>query len=295
MVIDAHLHLYAPEVSANPGVWAKAHKEWYWLDCVAPADRPSIQGWATVDRLLRDMDDAGVDHAVLLGWYWEHQATAEMQIEWFSHWIQTHPDRLSAFAPVVPSRDGIWLDTTRRALDSGFRGIGELLPRIQGFTFKDDCFAALMALALEYRVPINLHVTDPVAAIRRESQVPTPLEEFVQLFADFPENAFVLAHWGGGLPFHELNRNSSALFRNVFYDTSASPLLYPPQIFRRVCDVIGSDRILFGTDYPLLTHPRISREPDFRRDLQDARTSGLTEPELQQVLGGNARRLLRLP
>ncbi len=240
------------------------------------------------------MDAAGIDHAVLLGWYWEHQATADLQIVWFTDWIQAHPDRLSAFAPVLPSRDGKGLERTRRALDDGFRGIGELLPQIQGFTFKDEGFAALMALAREYQVPTNLHVTDPVAAVRSRSQVPTPLESFPQLFADFPENVFILAHWGGGLPFHELNRGSAALFRNVFYDTAASPLLYDPPIFRRVCDLIGSDRILFGTDYPLLTHPRLSNEPGFLLDLREARSSGLTEPELLQVLGGNARRLLRL-
>lgn len=295
MVIDAHVHLYAPEVPADPRAWARAHGESRWLKCVAPEDRRSIQGWAGIDRLLRDMDAAGIDHAVMLGWYWENQATADLQIDWFTHWIRTHPDRLSAFAPVVPSRDGNRLESTRRALDNGFRGIGELLPQIQGFTFEDEAFAALMALAREYRVPTNLHATDPVAAVRSRFQVPTPLEDFVQLFADFPENVFILAHWGGGLPFHELNRGSDVLFRNVYYDTAASPLTYDPRIFRRVGDVIGSDRILFGTDYPLLTHPRLSKEAGFILDLKDARASGLSESELHHVLGGNARRLLRLP
>lgn len=265
------------------------------MKCVAPQDRPSLQGWAGIDHLLRDMDAAGIDHAVLLGWYWENQATADLQIDWFTRWIRTYPDRLSAFVPVVPSRNGNGLEKTRRALDSGFRGIGELLPQIQGFTFKDEDFAALMALAREYQVPTNLHVTDPVAAVRSSVQVPTPLECFVQLFADFPENVFVLAHWGGGLPFHELTRGSGALFRNVYYDTAASSLVYDSRIFRRVCDVIGSDRVLFGTDYPLLTHPRLSKEPGFILDLKDARASELSESELHQVLGGNARRLLRLP
>jgi len=294
VVIDAHTHLYAPEVSAAPQAWANANREFIWLQAVAPANRASIQGWASVDQLLRDMDEAGIDRVVLLGWYWEHQATADMQNGWFTNWIRAHPDRLSAFAAVTPSLNGNWLDSTRQALDNGFCGIGELLPQAQGFSFKEDSFAALMALAREYQLPTNLHVSDPVAAARSAALIPTPLEELVQMVSDFPENLFILAHWGGGLPFHELNRGMGARFRNVFYDTAASALLYDASVFRRVCDLVGAGRILFGTDYPLLTHPRTATKPGFTLDLQDARLSGLTEAELHRILGENTRRLLRL-
>lgn len=294
MVIDAHIHLYAPEVSADPRAWGQARREPWWVNCVAPEGRSSLQGWATVEQLLRDMDSVGVDRVVLLGWYWENQATADLQNRWFADWTKAHPDRLSAFATVVPTPNSPWVDNVRRALDQGLCGIGELLPQAQGFTFKDESFATLMEIARGYRVPTTLHVTDSLSVSPGAYVIPTPLAGYVELVKDFPENIFILAHWGAGLPFYELNRTLSALFKNTYYDTSASALLYHPSVYRRVCDLIGADRILFGSDYPLLTHRRLTREPTFAHDLQDARASGLTEPELKQVLGENARRLLRL-
>src|SRR5690606_37654389 len=102
------------------------------------------------------------------------------------------------------------------------------------------------------RVPFNLHVTDPL--LRVAGALPTPLEDYVQLAADHPDATFILAHWGGGLPFFELNPRVRRKLGNVFYDTAASPLLYDPAIFRHVCDVVGPERTLFGTDYPLRLH-----------------------------------------
>lgn len=294
MVIDAHIHLYAPEVSIDPRAWGEARGESDWVNCVAPADRATLQGWATVERLLRDMDEAGVDRVVLLGWYWRNQATANLQNGWFANWIKAYPDRLTAFAAVVPSAGNAWCDDLRRVLDLGFRGIGELLPQAQGFTFADESFAMLMQIARDYRVPTNIHATDSLSMTPGACVVRTPLEGYLGLVEDFPENIFILAHWGAGLPFYELNPKVKALFRNTFYDTSASALLYHPSVYRRVCDLVGADRILFGSDYPLLTHRRITREPTFLQDLQDARSAGLSESELQRILGENARRLLRL-
>lgn len=294
MVIDSHIHMYPASVFADPTAWGTAHREPWWTYCVAPPHQPTLQGWATVDDLVRDMDAAGVDRAVMLGWYWENQATAELQNSWFIDWVKQHPDRLAGFAAVRPG-DPAALDATRRALDAGLRGLGELLPQAQSFTFKDDSWAALMALAREYQVPVNLHVTDPLAITPGSCVKATPLEPYIDLVRDFPDTTFILAHWGGGIPFYELNRRLAKHLKNVYYDTAASPLLYDKSVYRSVCDMIGAERIIWGTDYPLFTHPSIEKVPNFRLDLDDAVTSGLTPAELDLVLGGNVSRLLRWP
>jgi len=292
MVIDSHIHMYPACVFADPQAWGAAQREPWWTFCVAPPHQPTLQGWATVDELLRDMDAAGVDRAVMLGWYWENQTTAELQNGWYIDWVRAYPDRLSGFAAVKPG-DPRALEATRRALDSGLRGLGELLPQAQEFTFKDDAWASLMALAREYQVPTNLHVTDPLSITPGSCVKATPLEPYVELLRDFPDNTFIFAHWGGGIPFYELNRRLARHLRNVYYDTAASPLLYHPDVYRSVCNVIGPERILWGTDYPLLTHPSLDRVPSFKRDLEDARSAGLTPEQLKLVLGDNASRLLR--
>jgi predicted TIM-barrel fold metal-dependent hydrolase len=236
------------------------------------------------------MDEAGVDRAILQGWYWQNQATAEEQNGWYEKWIRAHPDRLAAFASVA-APDAATLDATRRRLDAGFIGLGELFPQVYRGSFDSDGWHALMALTAEYRVPVTLHVSDPIASPPGPAPQPTPLEAYRELARRFPQQPFILAHWGGGLPFHELNPRVARDLRNVYYDTAASSLLYDQAVYRRVCDLIGAERILWGTDYPLLTRPRRSRTPGFSLDLEAVRTAGLSPAETTAIVGGNAARL----
>jgi predicted TIM-barrel fold metal-dependent hydrolase len=66
-------------------------------------------------------------------------------------------------------------------------------------------------------------------------------------------------------------------------------------VFRRVVDLIGAERILFGTDYPLLCYPRQTRTPEFGRQVADVAAAGLNEAERAAILGGNLLRLLSRP
>ena len=292
-IIDAHIHAYPREVSADPAAWCSEHHEPWFQACVAPPNRPSIQGWADIDQLLRDMDAADIEQVVFLGWYWENQSTCELQNRWFRAWRSAHPDRIQAFAAVNPRAGQAARDNVQRCLDVGFCGIGELLPQVQGFSLADDNFAQLVALATTAQVPLNLHVTDPLLP-PGPSSIATPLSDYVSMAEQFPAATFILAHWGGGLPFFELNARVKKCLRNVYYDTAASPLIYDPKIFRHVIDLIGPDRILYGSDYPLCLHPRESKTPNFSRFLTDIHAAGLSPTELDAILGDNLRRLLRL-
>ncbi|HEY5753930.1 MAG TPA: amidohydrolase family protein [Chthoniobacterales bacterium] len=292
-IIDSHIHMYPPEVFTDPAGWGTAHREPWWTYCVAPPGRRTLQGWADVPRLLADMDRAGIEKCVMLGWYWEHQETCDLQNGWFIEWVRQHPDRLLGFATVQLGAGPKTLDQLQRALDAGLCGIGELFPQVQRFTFEDDVWSQLVGIAVERDVPINLHVSDPLAAAPSMPH-PAPLKDFVNLAQRFPDAKFVLAHWGGGIPFYELNPKVRALLKNIYYDTAATPLLYDKRVFRSTVDLIGADRILFGTDYPLLCYPADSRETDFERQRAEAEET-LTLEERELVMGGNLRRLLHLP
>lgn len=291
-VLDSHIHMYPPEVFADPVAWGTAHGEAWWTSCVAPAEGTSLQGWADVPKLLADMDRAGIEKCVMLGWYWEHQETCDIQAGWFVDWIRQHPDRLIGFAPVQPADGQKAFDGLQRALDAGLSGIGEMLPQAQGFSFEDDNWARVVEIAMERDVPINIHVTSPLSA-SYVSTHETPLDNYLKLVTRFPEAKFILAHFGGGIPFYELKPRVRELFRNCYYDTAASPLIYDQRIFRTVIDTIGPDRVLFGTDYPLLCYPRDTLEPDFDRQRADA-VRMLTPAEQEKVMGGNLRKLLGL-
>ena len=70
---------------------------------------------------------------------------------------------------------------------------------------------------------------------------------------------------------------------NTFFDTAATPFLYKQQIFEQVADIAGCEKILFGSDYPLLSPKRV---------IDQIEAVGLSQEHKAKILGGNAARLL---
>jgi predicted TIM-barrel fold metal-dependent hydrolase len=286
-MIDAHVHLYPPETGRDPAGWAAAGGEAHWAALCARrrTDGRAVQGFPTVDELLREMDAAGVARAVLLGWYWEKPETCAWQNQFYAECVRAHPDRLMAFATLHP-RAGHWptLREMHYARDEGLIGVGELSPHSQGYAIDDAVFQEVLTLAADWKMPVNLHVTDPESR-PFPGRVETPLDDFVRLAREFPTTTFILAHWGGLLP---LRHPEAKTLPNLFYDSAASPLLYDAGIWRRFVDAVGVDRVLFGSDYPLNLYPKLESGPEMGRLVAEAKAAGASD----DVLGGNAARLL---
>ena len=287
MVNDSHVHLYPTELNRDPVRWAANSGEHHWATLCTRrrSDGRCVQSFPGIGDLLREMDRAGVERAVLLGWYWENPATCVWQNRFYAECVRAHPHRLAAFATVHP-RAGLQptLDELRRVRDDGLSGIGELSPHSQGFPIDDPVFREVLALAADWKMPVNLHVTDPESG-DFPGRVATPLADFVRLARDFPQTRFMLAHWGGLLPLRDA---STRELGNISYDTAASPLLYGDDIWGRFLSVVPPERVLFGSDYPLNLYPKLDAEPDMTRLIAEARGAGAGEA----VMGGNAERLL---
>lgn len=289
-VIDTHVHLYPPEVGRDPAAWATTQREPHWATLCARRRRDGrpVQLFPTVDELLRDMDAAGVERSVLLGWYWENPATCAWQNRFYAECVRAHPDRLAAFATVHPAAGPAALAEVRRAHDDGLIGLGELSPHSQNVAVDDPTWLAILHLAGELKLPVNLHVTDPQSS-RYPGWVETPLSDFVSMAKEFPATTFILAHWGGGLAFDSEDR----ALQNVHYDTAASPLLYDNEVWARTIRAIGAERILFGSDNPLRLYPKTDKGTGlaaFVSELEHA-TSGEAR---ESIARDNARRVLRL-
>ena len=94
-----------------------------------------------------------------------------------------------------------------------------------------------------------VHVSEP-AGHQYPGKGHTTPDRAYRFIENFPGNVIVCAHWGGGLPFYGLMPEVGKAFQNVYFDTAASPFLYRPEIFSAVVGLVGSEQILFGTDYP---------------------------------------------
>ncbi|MDF3057428.1 MAG: Amidohydrolase [Rariglobus sp.] len=291
-VIDAHVHLYPPEANRDPAGWAAAQNEPHWAVMCARVRKTTgrpVQAFPSVDALLREMDAAGVDRAVLLGWYWENHDTCVRQNRFYAECVRAHPGRLSAFATVHAGAGGAALAEMKRAQDDGLTGLGEVSPHSQHVDVHDERWRAVLAQAGELGLPVNVHVTDPRVG-KYPGRVETPLADFLGMARAFPQVRFILAHWGG-----RLWKEGGALPENVWVDTAATPLLYgaDAEIWTEGLAACGPEKILWGTDYPLELYPREPGKGSMAGLLAEARAR-IPARERGEVSGENARRVLGL-
>jgi uncharacterized protein len=136
--------------------------------------------------------------------------------------------------------------------------------------------------ALEHDLIFLTHASEPVGHQYpgKGSITPGILYSFI---VSFPDLKIVCAHWGGGLPFYALMPEVDKALDNVAFDTAATVFLYRPGIFEEMRRIIGSDKILFGTDYPLMHQNRV---------IDQIRSSRLSQKDKAKILGDNAQKLL---
>jgi predicted TIM-barrel fold metal-dependent hydrolase len=240
---------------------------------------------ATAEDLIENMDRDGVDVSVIVNYGW---STHELCVETNDYILDSaarYPKRLIGFGAVADYNSDKSLSEIERCARGGIRGIGELRPDCQspGFAQKKplEPFAALLR---QHKLILMTHSSEPVGHIYPGKGIATPglLYWFI---TSFPDITTVCAHWGGGLPFYALMPEVKAALANTYFDTAASPFLYRPEIYRQVCQLAGAEKIIFGSDFPVMAPGRI---------LKEIAAAGLSEEEKSYILSGNARRLLGL-
>jgi predicted TIM-barrel fold metal-dependent hydrolase len=278
-IIDFHAHVFPDVVRAERDRFT-ARDAW----CGTLYGDPTRK-LATAEDVLGAMDRAGVDRTVLLGFPWHDPAICALHNDYLIESVRRYPDRLLGFGIVQPGAGAAAAQELARCLDHGLLGCGEIGPDGQGFRLDDTALLAPVAEVLTaYDRPLLTHSSEPLGHAYDGKGTVWP-GQILALATAFPALRIVAAHWGGGLPFYELMPEVAAALTNVYYDSAASPYLYRFDIFRQAVALVGAERILWGTDYPLLGQTRF---------LDRRRAGGLAEADLAAVLGGNAARLLRL-
>ncbi|MCL4396455.1 MAG: amidohydrolase family protein, partial [Chloroflexi bacterium] len=272
MIIDAHTHVFSPDLIANRESYAKRDPFFGQLYSGVAARMIDAAG------LVAAMDAAGVDKAVLAGWPWQPHEICVEQNTWTMQALRQYPNRLFALAAIQPSAGPAALAELERCVAGGMLGVPAAIAGGQGFRLHDAGFQSLAQKAAELHVPLLLHTNEPVGH-DYPGKGRLPLADVYALVKTLPELKLILAHWGGGFPFYELMREVKRVARNVYYDSAASPLLYSPQIFRTVIDLVGGDKVLFGSDFPLILYPKRQTEPDYAPFLGDIRGLNLTAEE----------------
>jgi uncharacterized protein len=279
MIIDFHTHIFPKSIRVNrqnffPGEPA------FRLLYKSPKSR-----LAGAQEIVATMDEQGVDISVVFGFPWRNAETYKMHNDYIIDAVRRFPQRLVGFACFDLASE-MAVKEAYRCIESGLSGIGELAFYESGIDEKClELLSPVMELCRQKDFPVLIHTNEPVGH-QYPGKAPITLEQIYNMAKRFSENRLVLAHWGGGIFFYNLMKKEvREVFKNVYFDTAASPYLYDPEIYAIACKLSGRDKILLGSDFPLLKPDRYFKELD---------EVGISGSDRAGICGANAKRLLKL-
>ncbi|MBE0479455.1 MAG: amidohydrolase [Dehalococcoidia bacterium] len=279
MIIDFHTHIFPPEIVSR-------HLNCSGKDaCFDLLYSDPKARMISAEELVRNMDDQGIDVSVALNIGWSSHELCQLTNDYIIDAVNRFPGRLIGFCAVQPLAGQKAIDEIKRCARYGIKGIGELRCDTQGFDLTDrEAMSPLVEAAMRHNLIILTHASEPVGHTYTGKGEISPgiLYRFIQ---NFPAQLLVCAHWGGGLPFYALMPEMAAAMKNVYFDTAASPFLYRDEVFLHVADILGADKILFGSDHPLIRQDRI---------VKAVMSLPMPEASKKAILGDNASRLLSL-
>ncbi len=278
MKIDIHVHVTPPDIIRD---WEKiAEKEPYFkLLSESPVNK-----FATAEQIVEAMDKDGFDKAVIFGFGFQDMGLCRYVNDYVMEKAKEFPEKLIGFASVLPQHPEVEKELIR-SVEGGLRGVGELFPEGQGFALDSpEEMAAFGRTSTELGIPVMFHLNEPVGHYYA-GKTQTGLYQAEEFAKHFPKLKTILAHWGGGLFFYELMREVKQDLENVYYDTAASVFLYGHKVYDVVKTLGLVDKVLFGSDYPLLPPSRY---------MADLSQSELAEEDKKAILGRNATKLLNL-
>lgn len=246
MIIDAHCHVFPEELLASAACRSdKVFSDLYGTD---PLSRT-----ARVEQLIEDMKSRGISRAVISGFPWQDMGMIREHNEYLLSCRRRFGEMVIPFAALPPSLGPDAEREAQRCLEMGMGGAGEVAFYGQGFgTAQRKGLEGIMELLRAAASPLLLHVNEQVGH-SYPGKAPFSFAELYRLIELCQGVSLILAHWGGGFLFYELMPEVKKLCSSVYYDTAASPYLYSPRIFRVAPQIVEPERILLGTDYPLLT------------------------------------------
>lgn len=247
----------------------------------------SLRRWGRQDAIpdvplsmtIDAMDQAGVAVGLTAAW-WGPQGPLISNDE-VAAFVHGHPDRLVGVASVNLARPMEGVRELRRAVrELGFRAL-RIVPWLWELPPDDRRYYPLYAECIELDVPFCLQVghTGPL----RSSEMGRPIPYLENVALEFPELRIVAGHIGA--PWTQEIISLATKFPNLYVDTSAYKASRFPADFVEFMRGRGARKVLFGTNYPMLTASAC---------LESLASLGLGAEEQRQFLSGNARRVFRL-
>ncbi|OPY90548.1 MAG: Amidohydrolase [Syntrophus sp. PtaU1.Bin208] len=225
------------------------------------------------------LKESGIDHAVVMAELCPI-TTGICTNESVAEFCSGRPE-LIPFASINPATDLAPAEKLEELITrSGFRGL-KLYPTYQHFYPNDAKLYPLYAVAQARDIPIMFHTGSSVfEGARLKYGDPLYLDDVA---VDFPRLKLLMVHGGRGF-WYDRAYFLAKMHKNVFLEIAGLPphnlLKYFPELGRI------AHKVIYGSDWPGVT--------DLAQNLEAVRGLPLTPEQKDLILGGNARRLLKL-
>jgi predicted TIM-barrel fold metal-dependent hydrolase len=270
--IDFHVHL---------SVYAY-HRPWVieWMQKSHPGGyQPYAERYSDPEVFEAFLEQQGVDYACILA-EMSHITTGFCSNEQVRDFCRGRK-KLIPFCDISPHlHTDLGQELRRKVEDEGFRGV-KLYPTYQLFYPNDPRMYPLYQAAQELGVPVLFHTGSSVfKGSRLKYGDPLHLDDVA---VDFPELNLVMAHSGRGF-WYDRAFFLSKLHANLYMELSGLPpaklMGWFPELARH------TQKTIFGSDWPGM--------PEIAKNMAAIAALPLPPDGVQDILGGNAARLLRL-
>lgn len=232
----------------------------------------------TVDEIIAEMDEAGVEMGVassfkFLGtWIVDNDETAA--------YVRQAPQRfIGCFTVDIRDPMPAMRELRRCVEELGMRAL-----RLEPYQFGDGrtwapppthrMYWPFYVACCEYGIPVAIQVGHTGPLLPSECGRPIYLDEVA---LTFPELRILGTHVGN--PWEEEMMILAWKHPNVYVETSARPARHWPERLKQFAGGYGQDKIIWGTDYPLLP---------FKRTLDDVYACGFSAEATRKIVRDNA-------
>lgn len=266
-IIDSHCHIFPDKIAQKA---TDSIDNFYGI---GEAEDIEVCGFVgNAKTLLNQCDSVGVDRCLVTS-----VATTPHHAQSINSFIASEvelfPDRFIGFGSLHPESETLEEDA-QHLIALGLKGV-KLHPDIQNFKVDDPKVVKIFEICNEKNLPLLVHTEDS----RYDNSNPNRVKKILEMF---PDLTIIGAHFGGWSLWNEAPRELCK-YKNLYVDTCSSFYALSKEKAREIIDLYGTDRVLFGTDFPMW------KQED---ELEFLFSLGLSEKELEDILHNNILKIV---
>lgn len=262
MIIDAHCHIYPEKIALKA---SQSTGNFYSIP---------MKYDGTISQMFEAGDEAGIDKFIV-----ESVATTPKQVSSINHFIadtvNQYPERLYGLGTLHPDSENIFADIEEIQI-LGLKGV-KLHPDIQEFKLDDYRCLKIYEICEQKNIPILVHTGDK----RYDYSNPNRLLPILQIYKSL---TFIGAHFGGWSMWVEAAEQLHGI-KNLYVDCSSSFFALDDATIIKLIDMYGTDRVLFGTDYPMWS---------MKETVDRLKSLGYSKEDLDKIFYKNAVKVFSL-